>query len=578
MKSVITLCLALTFLCSSQLWGQKKALKLEKLGSNINSFSYDEISPVVSLDGNTIYFTRVGDPNYNKTLIEDGQDLSKSMTRSQFLLHLQSVYTQIAKRVILDPEQSGFNQDIWIAETSTEDFDKVSHPGYPMNNALPNSVSTLTPNENEVVVINQFIEKGGMQKGFSVIRQHSDESWGFPEPITIEDYYTRSPNVSMTISNDGSVLILSVQRDDSYGLSDFYVSFRKDSKTWSVPKNLGPNINSAGSESTPFLSEDKTKLFFATDGRTTIGGTDIFVADRLDNTWTSWSEPRRFIEPINSTGDDSQPFFNSSTGYLYFTSRRDGTSDIFRVKIASPIPHGVKIKGKILDAKTKKPMSGKVLSNSILLDHYKNAYLSDDGTFEMTIPKGQEFTLIAEKKGYIGKEEKISFKADYVYFKEYEIILYLDRDPFAREDDIELIEDINTISNAEDLKAGSIISLNAIYFKQSEPEVLEESHPALNDLAKFLKSNQGVYIRINGHTDNQGDEHALMKLSERRARAIKDYLVYSKGISPLRVDTKGFGASEPVNNNSTDELRKANRRVEIEIIKISKKRKKKKEE
>jgi len=133
MKSIQVLCLVLTLLGTYNSWGQGRELTLEKLPFNINSHTFDEISPVLSLDGQTLYFTRVAAPDFNKTLIENGKDLSKSMTPAQFNLHLQTVYTQIAKRVIIDPVSSKFNQDIWIAETTTADFDNVQHPDYPIN-------------------------------------------------------------------------------------------------------------------------------------------------------------------------------------------------------------------------------------------------------------------------------------------------------------------------------------------------------------------------------------------------------------------------------------------------------------
>ena len=98
--------------------------------------------------------------------------------------------------------------------------------------------------------------------------------------------------------------------------------------------------------------------------------------------------------------------------------------------------------------------------------------------------------------------------------------------------------------------------------------MLTSSYPTLNILATYLKENQNISIRIGGHTDNQGEESILHKLSEERAEAIKEYLVYKMRIPPLRIETMGYGSTQPANDNSTDELRKQNRRVEFEIIKI----------
>ena len=537
----IHLSLVFFLLLSIHLSGQRFAV--EKLEDGINS-EYDEISPVIDLHGKTLYFTRVGYPDFNKTLVEKGEDLSKTMVSNKFNSYLQSVYTEIAKRSVYDPQKSDFNQDIWIAESVEDTFDKISHPAYPLNNALPNSVCAITPSSNELVVINKFNSEGGMSKGFSIVRKQADSTWSFPEPIEIEGFYNLGSEVSMMISNDGSVMVLAIQRDDSYGGSDLYVSFKIDDRLWSEPQNLGHQINSSFRESTPFLSDDNKILFFSSNRKGAQSGMDLFMIERLDETWKKWKRPRRFVKPINSKYDDSQPFFNSATGFLYFTSKRDGSSDIFRAKISPPNPPGVLVKGRIFNAKTNKLVSGNVLSGPQKKD-YKNLYVSDDGHFEVMIPKGQVFTLLAKKPGYTGKAETIFFKKSNVYFKPHSVDLYIE---------------------PEELVAGDKIELEKLYFVQSKALVLEKSFPALNQLAEIMKENQYLRIKIAGHTDNQGDEKLLMELSEDRAKAIKAYLVGKHEIAEDRITTIGYGASQAVNDNSTEALRKQNRRVEFEVI------------
>ncbi len=535
----------LMFFAFSPMLATAQEFVIEKLYDKINS-EYDEISPVIDVEGKTLYFTRVGFPEFEKTLVENGEDLSQTLENPNYSSYLQNIYTSIADKIVHNPEGSVFNQDIWVAKSVNSEFDKISHPSYPLNNALPNSVCAITPSNNELVVINRFEKEGGMKKGFSIVRQYADGNWSFPESIDIEDYHNTNPDVSMTISSDGSVMILAMEKEDTYGMTDLYISFKKDADTWSSPKNLGPKVNSVNREVTPFISDDNKTIFFASNRLGTHGGMDLFIIDCLDNEWTKWSRPRRFIQPINSASDDSQPFFNSTTGYLYFSSKRDGSSDIFRVKIAPPNPSGVVVKGHIYNSNTNKPISGKVLSGPADQE-YRNVYVSDDGSFRFVVPKGEKFILKAEKPGYSGVEETVKFKKSYIYFKEYEVDLYIDP-----------------------LEVGAKIELDPIYFVQSTPIVLTSSYPTLNTLASYLKENQNISIRVGGHTDNQGEEAILQKLSEERAEAIKDYLVYKMRIPPLRIETYGYGSTKPVNDNSTDELRKQNRRVEFEIIKIYK--------
>lgn len=525
--------------------GMSQKFVVEKLGDDLNS-EYDEISPVVDIQGKTLYFTRVGYPDYNKTLVEKGEDLSVSMDEGKFKSYLQSVYSEIAKRGIYDPESSDFNQDIWIAVTEEDTFDKVIHPEYPLNNALPNSVCSITPSTNELVVINKFNENGGMSKGFSIVRRQSDSTWSFPEPIEIEGFYNLGSEVSMMISNDGSVMVLAMQRGDSFGESDLYVSFKKGERKWSKPQNLGYKVNSSYRESTPFLSDDNRILFFSSNRKGKQKGMDLYMIERLGDSWQNWKRPRRFIAPINSEHDDSQPFFNAATGYLYFTSRRDGSSDIFRAKISPPNPPNVLVKGRIFNAKTKKIMSGKVLSGP-KKSEYKNMYVSDDGHFEVVVPKGVVFNLAPERTGFSGKDETVFFKRSNVYFKPHHVDLYLDPE------ELELV-------------VGEKIELDKIYFAQSKALVLEKSFPALNQLAGIMKENPYLRIRIAGHTDNQGPKPALVKLSKERADAIKAYLVGKHKIEEERIKTIGYGDARPVNDNSSEKLRKQNRRVEFEIL------------
>ncbi len=531
----------LLLLCSVALFSQK--FVIEKLDNTINS-EYDEISPVIDLYGKTLYFTRVGYPDFNKTLVEKGEDLSSTLESHKYRSYLQTVYTEIAKRSVYDPEKSDFNQDIWIAQSVKDTFDTVIHPPYPLNNALPNSVCAVTSSANELVIINKFNKEGGMSKGFSIIRNQADGSWSFPEPIEIEGFYNLGSEVSMMISNDGSVMVLALQRGDSHGETDLYVSFKKGDRLWGKPQNLGYKVNSSYRESTPFLSDDNKILFFASNRKGPGSGMDLYMIERKDDTWKKWKRPRRFIAPINSNSDDSQPFFNAATGYLYFTSKRAGSSDIFRAKISPPNPPNVLVRGRILNSKTKKVMTGKVLSGPQLAT-YKNLYVSDDGTFEIMVPKGVSFSLSANKLGYAGKEETVFFKKSDVYFKPHQLDLYI---------------------NPDELIVGEKIELEKIYFAQSKALVLEKSFPALNQLAEMMKENENLRIKVEGHTDNQGDKRLLIKLSKDRAKAIKAYLVGKHQIDEFRIETIGHGDMRSINDNSTDALRKQNRRVEIVIL------------
>jgi hypothetical protein len=133
---------------SGHAFSQYIYFQLEKLPDNINS-PYAEITPVPSRDGRTLYFTRVGHPDFNQTLLIDSVDMSATLTDKEYLSVLSEVYTQISGKKVFNPVLSSFNQDIWIARADSFDFVRTEHPGYPLSNALPSSMPlTITPDPN----------------------------------------------------------------------------------------------------------------------------------------------------------------------------------------------------------------------------------------------------------------------------------------------------------------------------------------------------------------------------------------------------------------------------------------------
>lgn len=521
---------------------------LEKLSPSINT-PFDEITPVLSRDGQTLFFTRVGSPDFERTLFWNGENLADKYAGNpdQYRAMLSGIYTEIAGQPLQESvEKSSFNQDVWFARAdSTGFFSATEHPGFPLNNALPNSLVAITPDPNSFYVINQFKPSGDMNKGFSLMRRLPQSQWAFPDPIEIKDFYTITSDVSLTLSFDGQVLILSAARHDSHGM-DIYACFKEESGRWSAPKNLGEPINSAWRETTPFLSEDNATLFFSSNRPEATGGNDIFMSRRLDDSWENWSQPVRLSEPINSVFDDSQPYFNMTTGYLYFSSKRDGNSDVFRIQIAPPQPTEVLLTGRIINEKT-----GEVIRKSTV--HYgregdgtgRNMLICEDGHYVLKIPKGLHFLLLPEKQGYSGKQQAAYFPNDRQFFQESYVL------------DLKM----------QVLPVDEKIELQSIFFQQSKAVILEKSFIEIEKLLSVLEENPTLCIRVEGHTDANGKEADLLKLSSERAASIKTFLT-TRGIAENRIESIGFGSKFPLNDNGTEALRQQNRRVEIRIIKI----------
>ena len=116
-----------------------------------------------------------------------------------------------------------------------------------------------------------------------------------------------------------------------------------------------------------------------------------------------------------------------------------------------------------------------------------------------------------------------------------------------------------------DLKPGSTTVLHHIYFEKATAFVRPESMVNIRKLAKALMRQPAIRIVIEGHTDNVGNKNDLMQLSKNRADTIRSLLI-QEGVEPERVETKGYGATRPVTDNSTEEKKQQNRRVEIRVL------------
>ena len=536
------LCLSVAFLFPGFSTGQD--LLVEHLNEGVNSSSYHEISPVLSRDGRTLYFTRVADPRNSKIIYENGKEYSFEDNPTAYNSKIRQVYNQLEGKEVALPEYSDFNQDIWIADSDFAAFDQIIHPGYPLNSALPNSLSSITPDGNTFIVINQFNPEGGMNGGFSTIKKDDDGVWGFPLPFSISHFYTNSPDVSLTLNINGDALITSMSRDDALGQNDLFVSFRIADNLWGNPINLGTVINTSSHEISPYLLDDNVTLYFASNRAGSMGGMDIYKTTRLDGSWLNWSIPEKLPYPINTSSDDTHPCFNATSGYLYFCSKRKGTSDIFRCQMESPRPMVAHLEGSVYDIISSESLDARITLRSMNDSSVEYKVTSTGGMYSVKVPYASRYKMIAEKDSF-GTIEKI-----------------IDIQPELVSASQVINADIGMLPIAEETK----LVLDKIYFKKSTAIVLSESLPQMNELARMMKDRKDVHIVIEGHTDNQGDREQLNKLSENRAKTIKMYLINEAKIDDERIRTIGYGPDHPLNENYDEEERAQNRRVEVRIL------------
>ena len=256
--------------------------EVTKLPPGINS-NFEESMPLLSPDGRTLYFTRMMDPE------NTGGEFSGS--------------------------------DVWASRWDPTIFSwgKASNKALSINTKANNTLVGMNRKGDVLYVLNTwgiyFTSKSG-------------NSWSKPELINIPDFRTDG-FVGVFVSPDYDVVFISMNGKDSHGEEDLYVSLKDAKGKWSRPKNLGATINTNGFEISPFLSEDKKKLYFASNGHPGIGDADIFVSERLYESWEVWSAPQNLGDKINSKYFDA--FFSTyGDSVAYFCSNREGKSaDIF---------------------------------------------------------------------------------------------------------------------------------------------------------------------------------------------------------------------------------------------------------
>lgn len=136
------------------------------------------------------------------------------------------------------------------------------------------------------------------------------------------------------VTPEEDVIIVSMAREDSRGEEDLYVSV-KTGNSWSNFVNMGSTLNTKGFEISPFLSGDKKRLYFSSNGHPGLGDGDIFYSERLYNSWEAWTTPVNLGPQLNSKNFDAY-FSIYGDSVAYFSSNNNlqsSSSDIFRCRV-----------------------------------------------------------------------------------------------------------------------------------------------------------------------------------------------------------------------------------------------------
>ncbi len=499
-----------------------KELKKENIGHGVNTV-FEEICPVIAPDGKSLYFTR--------------------------------------------PEQPD-NQDIFYAELQADgQFSTARRLPYPINTPQHNSSFSITPDGSTMLLNNVYMRDPSdtnrvkLSRGLSITHRKGN-TWGFPEQVKIRNYYNRNEFAEFSLAQNGKILVMTAQREDSFGSKDLYVSFLQSDGTWSEPRNMGGLINTADTETSPFLASDGVTLYYSTPGLSGYGSMDIFVTRRLDDSWTHWSEPQNMGPAINTNAWDGYFTLPASGEFAYFVSAKNsfGGNDIFRVRLSKtmqPEPVAL-VYGNVYDAQNKQPIAASMdyQGHSRTKESGKASADALTGEYKIVLPLRSTYTLSVKVPGYTPYTEEIVLEKDSAY-REIRKDLYLNKLGVAP---------ANDQLDASRLEVGKAIVLHQILFEQGKYDLLQSSFAELDRIVVLMKENPAMEIRLEGHTDNQGDFMLNYELSKNRVISVKQYLEF-KGIGPVRIQYKAYGGTQPLASNATEESRKKNRRVEFVVLK-----------
>lgn len=312
------------------------------LSNNVNS-RFQEHLPVLSADGNTLYFCGVG--------------------RSDNLSSLEDIF--VSRKV----------NGEWTKAELVKELSTSSHHEAPLS---------LSIDGNDLIF---FID------GKMYTSRKTTNGWGkgVELPATINrDAWQADPHISA----DGKAMFFSSGSSNTTN-TDLYVSVMQPNGTWGNAINLGATINTSASERSPFLHPDMKTLYFSSTGHNTKGGLDIYKSIRLDSTaWTKWSTPVNLGDTINSSLSE-WGFKVATDGQTAYFSKGSSYEDIYMVQLTKAQQPGrvTIIQGKVIDNKNN-PIETNII--------WQNLESGDTIQVTRSSPTGSFFATLPPMRGLIG--------------------------------------------------------------------------------------------------------------------------------------------------------------------------------
>ncbi len=395
------------------------------------------------------------------------------------------------------------------------------------------------------VVLLQIYKSHLLQAGSKKAR------WSEPETLSINSnqYSTAHP----ALSDDGTKMYFASDMPGTIGQSDIFMVDIHADGTFGTPQNLGPNVNTEGRESFPFATNNE--LYFASDGRPGLGGLDIYVTTISNGLF---SAPENIGAPANSQKDDFAFMINQQTRKGFLSSNRDGgigNDDIYKFTETKKLGCDQLLSGIVTDRISKAILPNTKLTISRSDFTPISTVISDNkGKYNFTVKCGASYYVKAEKPDYTTEETSILIPED---SGETNLNISLDRS-------------IQTVSVGDDLAI--TLRLNPIYFDLDKSDIRPDAELELQRVLAVLNQNINITIDIRSHTDSRQTKQYNQALSDARAKSTQNYLI-NNGITASRLTYKGYGETKLVNKCSdgvdcTEDEHQLNRRSEFIISSV----------
>ncbi|WP_088340512.1 OmpA family protein [Robiginitalea sediminis] len=322
--------------------------------------------------------------------------------------------------------------------------------------------------------------------------------------------------------------------DQGYGGTDLYYVATNEGRIMSSPVNLGPRINTPGNEIAPFLMDGS--LFFASDVFYGLGGMDVYKAEEQED--GVYSIPVNLGPELNTPHDEFGFIIRpGGAGYQgYFTSNRPGgtgSDDLYGFAVNSkPGLKTLVVRGTVVDGSSAEGIDkARIRMVDASGATIKEAYTLADGSFFMEIPWRDNVRVLVDKERHTSA------------------VL----GPFGTantEDTTKAVEvTLTPVSSfVRDREGHHELKAERFFFDKGSAQLTAEIASLLNPAAEALKQFPSMQIRIEAHTDSRGSTQANLALSQRRALAIRDYLL-SQGVAADQITSaEGLGESQIINN------------------------------